>query len=49
MSEVSYGNHFFHVDDEGYVHVYTDGSCESNGKLNARAGIGVWFGKNHPK
>jgi len=49
MSEVSYGNHFFHADDEGYVHVYTDGSCESNGKLNARAGIGVWFGKNHPK
>lgn len=47
MLEVSYGNHSFHVDDEGYVHVYTDGSCEGNGKSNARAGIGVWFGKNH--
>lgn len=26
----------------------TDGSCENNGKKNAFAGLGVYFGKNHP-
>ncbi|KAK9871541.1 hypothetical protein WA026_012915 [Henosepilachna vigintioctopunctata] len=31
-----------------YVVVYTDGACENNGKLNAKAGIGVWFADNHP-
>ncbi|KAF2897049.1 hypothetical protein ILUMI_09128 [Ignelater luminosus] len=31
-----------------YVVVFTDGACENNGKLNAKAGIGVWFGNNHP-
>ncbi|XP_023020588.2 ribonuclease H, partial [Leptinotarsa decemlineata] len=31
-----------------HVIVYTDGSCENNGKSNAKAGIGVWFGDNHP-
>lgn len=31
-----------------FVVVYTDGSCENNGKANARAGIGVWFGDNNP-
>ena len=30
--------------DNGYVVVYTDGACENNGKTNAKAGIGVWFG-----
>lgn len=49
MSEVTYNDHSFHIDDEGYVHVYTDGSCEGNGKSNARAGIGVWFGRGHLK
>jgi ribonuclease HI len=28
--------------------VYTDGSCNHNGKPNAKAGIGVWFGDNNP-
>lgn len=31
-----------------YVVVYTDGACENNGKHNAKAGIGVWFGDNNP-
>lgn len=31
-----------------YVVVYTDGACENNGKPNAKAGVGVWFGQNHP-
>ena len=27
--------------------VYVDGSCKYNGRPEAGAGIGVWFGKNH--
>ncbi|XP_039311455.1 ribonuclease H1 isoform X3 [Solenopsis invicta] len=38
----------FIVDEEGYVNVFTDGACSSNGYKNARAGIGVWFKDNHP-
>ncbi|XP_028996218.1 ribonuclease H1 isoform X2 [Betta splendens] len=30
------------------VVVYTDGCCSANGKTNARAGIGVYWGHNHP-
>ena len=26
--------------------IYTDGSCINNGKKNAKAGIGVYFGKD---
>jgi len=29
--------------------VYTDGSCHNNGKKNAKAGIGVYFGENDPR
>ena len=36
------------VDKDGYVNVYTDGACSSNGRDNSRAGIGVWFGDKHP-
>ncbi|XP_076232472.1 ribonuclease H1 isoform X2 [Calliopsis andreniformis] len=36
------------IDNNGYVNVYTDGACSSNGGKNPRAGIGVWFGDNHP-
>lgn len=28
--------------------VYTDGCCASNGRFDARAGIGVYWGENHP-
>jgi hypothetical protein len=38
----------FEVDQNGYVHVYTDGACENNGRVGAKAGIGVWFADNHP-
>lgn len=34
--------------ENNYVIVYTDGACENNGKSNAKAGIGVWFGDDHP-
>lgn len=30
------------------VVVYTDGCCSGNGKSRARAGIGVYWGPNHP-
>ena len=26
--------------------VYTDGACSNNGRINANAGIGIYFGKN---
>lgn len=41
-------NIVFNRDDNGFVIVYTDGACEGNGQKNAKAGIGVWFGQNHP-
>ena len=28
------------------IKVYTDGACTNNGKEYARAGYGIWFGKN---
>lgn len=36
------------MDSNGFVNVYTDGACSANGRKNAKAGIGVWFGDNHP-
>ncbi len=36
------------VDYEGYVVVYTDGACPSNGANATSGGIGVWFGPDHP-
>ena len=30
-------------------YVYTDGACSNNGRLNSRAGYGVWFGKDDPR
>ncbi|XP_036331717.1 ribonuclease H1-like isoform X1 [Rhagoletis pomonella] len=38
----------FEIDSEGYVIVYTDGSCINNGRPDACAGLGVYFGENHP-
>lgn len=39
-----YNGHAFHEDNDGYVHVYTDGSCENNGYTQkAKAGLGVFF------
>ena len=31
------------------INVYTDGSCIHNGKPNAKAGIGVFFGESDPR
>lgn len=44
----TYGNYQFQEDDKGFVHVYTDGSCENNGKKSAVAGFGVYFDEDHP-
>lgn len=46
-TEKSYNGFKFMEDSNGFVHVYTDGSCESNGKYAAAAGVGVYFGENH--
>ncbi|KAL7031635.1 hypothetical protein ACKWTF_007079 [Chironomus riparius] len=43
-----YGDYNFHVDSSGFVQVFTDGSCENNGKKHAIAGLGVYFGDDHP-
>jgi len=48
LSTVSFGNHPFQRDEDGFVHCYTDGSCENNGQVGAKAGVGVWFGVDHP-
>ena len=29
-------------------YVYTDGACSNNGKSSAKAGIGIYFGPDHP-
>lgn len=42
-----YGKHSFLEDEDGYVHVFTDGSCEGNGTGKAVAGLGVYFGEGH--
>ncbi|GJQ76926.1 putative endonuclease that specifically degrades the RNA of RNA- DNA hybrids [Trypoxylus dichotomus] len=34
--------------ENDHVVVYTDGACENNGYKGAKAGIGVWFGDDHP-
>jgi ribonuclease HI len=28
------------------INIYTDGACTNNGKTDARAGFGIWFGEN---
>ena len=30
-------------------YVYTDGACSNNGRSNAKAGYGIYFGKNDPR
>lgn len=42
-----FNGHKFQQDAKGFVHVYTDGSCEGNGKYTAAAGLGVYYGENH--
>lgn len=38
----------FSVDSDEYLIVYTDGACWMNGKQGAKAGVGVYFGPDHP-
>ncbi|KAG7254001.1 hypothetical protein CRUP_025045 [Coryphaenoides rupestris] len=40
------GDGFTHMGDA--VVVYTDGCCAGNGRKGAKAGIGVYWGPNHP-
>ncbi|KAM3958281.1 ribonuclease H1 [Aphomia sociella] len=41
-------NYDFDEDNDGFVQVYTDGACSANGRHGARAGIGIYFGEEHP-
>jgi ribonuclease HI len=34
--------------DKGLVTVFTDGACSNNGKDTASAGVGIFWGSNHP-
>ena len=36
-------------EEEEGVHVFTDGGCFDNGRNGARAGIGVYWGRDDPK
>ena len=37
------------IDDfKNNLYVYTDGACINNGSSNAKAGIGIYFSKDHP-
>ncbi|XP_037778059.1 ribonuclease H1-like [Penaeus monodon] len=38
----------FVTDNDGFLIVFTDGACESNGRVGAKAGVGVYFGRDHP-
>jgi hypothetical protein len=34
--------------DGEWKEIFTDGACRGNGQANSVAGVGVWFGDNHP-
>ncbi|XP_068208907.1 ribonuclease H1-like isoform X1 [Palaemon carinicauda] len=38
----------FSTDSDGFMIVYTDGACQFNGRHGAQAGVGVFFGHDHP-
>ena len=31
------------------IYVFTDGACSNNGKINAKASIGIYFKDNDPR
>lgn len=43
-----FGKYSFWCDQYNYIHVYTDGACQNNGKQHAAAGSGIWWADNHP-
>lgn len=48
ISELTkHGKYMFLQDIHGFVHCYTDGSCEGNGTEMACAGLGVYFSEGH--
>ena len=34
------------ISNKAPLNIYTDGACSNNGRPNAKAGFGVWFGEN---
>ena len=43
-----YGN-IKEIEKNNIINVFTDGSCSMNGSINARAGIGIYFGEGDKK
>jgi ribonuclease HI len=41
--------HQFQVRDKMKINVYTDGACSNNGRSNAKAGLGIYFGEGDPR
>uniref|UniRef100_A0A0K2UL81 Ribonuclease H n=1 Tax=Lepeophtheirus salmonis TaxID=72036 RepID=A0A0K2UL81_LEPSM len=39
----------YYMNEDGWVKAFTDGACSNNGRIGARAGIGVFFGINSGK
>jgi len=48
-NEILHDNKETNIIIEPDYYVYTDGSCKNNGKENAIAGIGIYFGENDPR
>lgn len=46
-SSYSHSGRGFERDSDGFVQVYTDGACSSNGQYGAKAGKGVYWGEGH--
>ena len=42
-------NLYIMIDQTIDLFVYTDGACKNNGRANAKAGIGIYFGENDPR
>jgi len=38
-----------YINENNIIYVYTDGGCINNGKPNAKASIGIYFGYNDPR
>lgn len=48
LTEIEKDRSKFTLDSDGFLVVYTDGACGCNGRHGAKAGVGVYFGDDHP-
>ena len=49
LEEESYDSEKEITNENEPIYVYTDGACTNNGKPSAKAGFGVYFGKDDPR